>query len=135
MSCYVGDEGLLVFLKDVAKVKSSTPVYIASGADATKLSRVCGVYKCFTRDDIWQPSTSRIPHADEQLVKAYMDFLITQIALTFIGNRLSTFSMELFHIFNDIGKTAMFVNQLKCPPGKRITYSGCQPVNFMDCCV
>jgi hypothetical protein len=135
MSCYVGDDGLLVFLKDVAKVTFGSPVYIASGADANRLSRVCGAYKCFTRDDVWQPEASLIPHADQQLVKAYMDFLITQLAQTFIGNRLSTFSMELFHIFNDTGKSALFVNQLKCPPGKKITYSGCQPVNFMDCCI
>ena len=84
---------------------------------------------------MWQPEKSTIPHAREQLVKAYMDFLIAQLAETFIGNRLSTFSMELFHIFNDVGKTALFVNQLECPLGKALTYFGCQPVNFMDCCI
>ncbi len=110
-------------------------MYVASGGSLEQLMKLCTVYRCFTRDHVWQPEKSTIPHAHEQLVKAYMDFLIAQLAETFIGNRLSTFSMELFHIFNDVGKTALFVNQLECPLGKALTYFGCQPVNFMDCCI
>ena len=133
LACYVGDEALLTFLQDVAKIESFSLIYIASGAN--KLSQTCKTYNCFTRHDVWQPEKSLLPHADQDLVKAYMDFLIAQLAHTFIGNRLSTFSMELFHLFNDAGKQAMFVNKLKCPNGKKVSYTGCKPVNFMDCCV
>ena len=134
-SCHVGDASLLDFLQSVVALKSDSPIYIASGADRSRLLQVCSVYKCFNRDNLWQPERSAVPHADELIVKAYMDFLITQLAQTFIGNRLSTFSMELFHTFNEAGKVALFVNQLKCPSGQKITYNGCYPTNFLDCCV
>lgn len=133
--CYVGEEGLLSFMLNVVRLKAQSAVYIASGGSVKGMPRFCSTYKCFAREDIWHPSTSVIPHAEAFLVKAYMDFLVTQQAYSFIGNRHSTFSMELYHIFRDAGKTARFVNDLKCSPGKNITYVGCQPVNLLSCCI
>ena len=53
---------------------------------------------------------SLIPHADQQLVKSYMDVLIMELARKFIGNKFSQTSMDLFHYFRKAGKSAVFVN-------------------------
>ncbi len=132
--CYVGEEGLISFLLEVVKLKSKSAVYIASGGNKSNMPLLCGTFQCFTKDDVWQPTTSLIPHAEASLVNSYVDFLITQQAYSFVGNRHSTFSMELYHIFRDHGKIATFVNELKCAPGKNITYLGCKPVNLLSCC-
>ena len=92
------------------------------------------MYRCYGRDDFWSSAASRIAHANKLLVKAYMDFLMIQRASSFVGNRLSTFSVELFHLFRDENKDAFFVNELHCPTGQRITF-GCQPAYILSCCM
>jgi hypothetical protein len=135
--CYADEEQLLAFLLDVVKLRPRSHLYIAE-PDQTKhnqLLLLCSVYHCFSREDIWQPRSSRIPHADETLVKSYMDFLIVQLARIFIGNRFSSLSMDLFHQFQDHQKIAFFINEVKCPMGKKSRYVGCQKQAILDCCV
>ena len=132
--CYVGEDGYLDFLKHKLRMKPGTPLYLASGAQISKLPQICSNYRCHARENFWSSAASKIAHANELLVKAYMDFLMIQRASSFIGNRLSTFSMELFHLFKDENKDAFFVNELQCPAGQKIMF-GCQPAYILSCCV
>ena len=134
-NCYVDEEEIVNYLEHVIKVDTHTQLYIGAGLDEDQLPLLCSTYHCFNREDVWQPQTSLIPHAEEQFVMSYVDFLIIQLAKLFIGNRFSNFSMELFHHFRNGGKFAAFVNELQCQSGERITYVGCEPQTFLDCCV
>ena len=135
--CYVKEDRVLAFLQDIVKLRPRSHLYIAepNRTNIRQLALLCSVYHCFNREDVWQLHQSLIPHASELLVKSYMDFLIVQLAQAFIGNRFSHFSMDLFHQFRDRQKSAHFINELKCPPRKMVTYVGCQPNAFLDCCV
>ncbi len=131
--CYVSEDGYLDLLHKL-KVEPGSPLYLASGTEIDSLPNICSTYRCYGRDKFWSAAASSIAHANDLLVKAYMDFLLIQHASAFVGNRLSTFSMELFHLFRDDNKSASFVNELQCPAGKKIVF-GCQPVYVLSCCM
>lgn len=133
--CYVGDDYLVKYMESEFALAPGSPLYIASGAKLEALPLLCGIYRCYSRDDFWQPTNSHIAHASESLVKAHINFLICQEASSFVGNRFSTFSNALYHIFKSEDKRATFVNEAQCPLGQRVSFTGCEPVEEMSCCM
>ena len=115
--CYVDDELLLDYLRNIAMVPPQSLLLIASEAPHHRFSQLCESYVCIHKDMIWSPADSDIGHAHTTLVKAYIDYLLASNAHTFYGNRFSSFSVEMVAQFRHIGKGATFYNTILGPAG------------------